>query len=76
MNRRDKVDMVHGSRDHVRPGMAIGGDRAHQVDVVHKPAAQQVAQRIGVVGQDQSVISDRESEILRGGSGESPDSIV
>src|ERR1700733_3357959 len=39
VNGRDKVDMVHGSRDHVRSRMAIGRDRAHQVDVMHKPAA-------------------------------------
>ena len=53
MNRRDEVDVIHRSRDHVRPGVAVGRHRAHQVDVVHEPAAQQVAQRIGVVGQDQ-----------------------
>jgi hypothetical protein len=51
MHRRNKVDMVHRSGDHVRPGMAVGGHRRHQVDVMHEPAAQQVAQCVGVVGQ-------------------------
>ncbi len=50
MHRRNKVDMVHRCGDHMRPGVTVGGYRSHQVDVVHEPAAQQVAQRISVVG--------------------------
>ncbi len=53
VHRRDKVDVIHGSGDDMRAGVTIGGYGAHQVDVVHEPAAEQIAERIGVIGQDQ-----------------------
>ena len=53
MHRRDKIDVVHRSRDHMRPSVPVGRHRAHQIDIVHEPPAQQIAQRVGVVGQDQ-----------------------
>jgi hypothetical protein len=53
MNRRDEVDVIHGSSDDMGAGVTIGRYGAHQVNVVHEPPAEQITQRIGVIRQDQ-----------------------
>ena len=49
----DEVDVVHRGSDDVGAGVAIGGHRSHEVDEMHEPAAEQIAEGVGVVGQDQ-----------------------
>ena len=53
MHRRNKVDMVHRRRNHMRARMAKGGHRPNQIDKVHQPPAQQVAERVRVIRQNQ-----------------------
>ena len=48
----DEVDVIHGRGDNVGARVAIGGDGAGEIDEVHESAAQQVAKRVGVVGED------------------------
>lgn len=43
--------MISGSRHHVAARMTMAGERPGDVDEVHKPAAKQISQGIGVVGQ-------------------------
>ena len=50
---RNEVDVFHGGGDDVGAGVAIGGHGADEVNEVHEAAAEQVAQSIGVVGQDE-----------------------
>ena len=52
MHRLDEVDVVHGRGDHVGARVPVGGHGAGQIDEVHQPAAQQIAQGVGVVGQN------------------------
>jgi hypothetical protein len=52
MDGADEVDVVHGGGDNVGAGVAIGGHGAGEIDEVHEASAEQVAQRVGVVGQD------------------------
>jgi len=49
---RDEVDVVHRGGDDVGAGVAIGGHGSDEVDVMHEAAAEQVAEGVGVVGQD------------------------
>src|ERR1035437_8576861 len=51
--RPDEVDVVHGGGDDVGARVPVGGHGGGQIDEVHQPPAQQVAQDIGVVRQDQ-----------------------
>ena len=44
--------MVHGGGDDVGAGMAIGSHGAGEIDKVHQTSAEKIAQRVGVVGQD------------------------
>ncbi len=53
MHRRDEIDVVHRRRHHMRARMPIGGHRADQIDEVHQSPAEQIAQRVRIVGQDQ-----------------------
>ena len=52
VHRLDEVDVVHGRGDDVGARVAIGGHGAGEIDKVHQAAAEQIAQSIGVVGQD------------------------
>ena len=52
VHRLDEVDVVHGGGDDVGARVTIGGHGAGEVDEVHEAAAEQVAQGVGVVGQD------------------------
>jgi hypothetical protein len=49
----DEVDVVHGGGDDVGAGVAISGHGSDEVDKVHEAAAEQVAEGVGVVGQDE-----------------------
>jgi len=51
-DRRAEIEPVHRNGYHRPVAVAVGGDRRHQIDPVHDGAAQRVAQRIGVIGQD------------------------
>ena len=53
MDGSDEVDVLHGSGDDVAAGVAVGGHGADEVDEVHEAAAEQIAQGVGIVGQDQ-----------------------
>ena len=53
MHRADEVDVVHGGSDDVGVRVPIGGHGAGEIDKVHQATAQQVAQCVGVVGQDE-----------------------
>ena len=48
----DEVDVIHGRGDDVGARVAIGGDGAGEVDEVHEAAAEQIAEGVGVVGED------------------------
>ncbi len=48
----DEVDVVHGRGDDVGARVAIGSDGAGQVDEVHEATAEEIAEGIGVVGED------------------------
>ena len=52
MHRADEVDVVHRRGDNVGARVPVGGHGAGQIDEVHQPPAQQVAQHVGVVGQN------------------------
>src|ERR1700722_1236307 len=52
VNRLNEVDVIHGGGDHVGARVAIGGDGAGEVNEVHEAAAKQVAERVGVVRED------------------------
>ncbi len=52
MHRLDEVDVIHGRGDDVGARVPIGGDGAGEVDEVHQAAAEQIAKRVGVVGED------------------------
>ena len=58
MDGLDEVDVIHGGGDDMGAGVAIGGHGAGQVDEVHETAAEEIAERVGVVGRMISVISD------------------
>jgi hypothetical protein len=47
-----ELQTVHGGRDHEAARVPVAGDRAGDVDEVHDRAAEDVAERIRVVGQD------------------------
>src|SRR6202034_3853469 len=53
MDGGDEVDVFHGGGDDVAAGVAIGGHGADEVDEVHEAAAEQVAEGVGVVRQDE-----------------------
>ena len=48
----DEVDVVHRGGDHVGTRVAVGGHGAGEVDEVHQAAAEQVAEGVGIVGQN------------------------
>src|SRR3569833_1467912 len=48
----DEIDMVHRCCDHMRPGVPICRDRSGEIDEVHEAAAEQVAERVCIVGED------------------------
>jgi len=52
MDGLNEIDVIHCRRHHVRPRMPVSRHGAGQVDEVHQSSAQQVAERVGVVGQD------------------------
>ena len=52
VDRLDEVDVIHGRGDDVGARVPIGGHGAGQVDEVHQASAEQIAERVGVVGQD------------------------
>src|SRR6201998_1551580 len=52
VHRLDEVDVIHCRGDAMSAGVVIGGEWAGQVDEVHQAAAEEVAQGVGVVGQD------------------------
>ena len=49
VNGLNEVDVIHGCGDNMGARMAIGGDCAGEIDEVHEAAAEQVAERVGVV---------------------------
>jgi hypothetical protein len=53
MYRLDEVDVIHGRGHNVGARVPVGGHGAGHIDEVHQPSAQQIAQRVGVVGQDE-----------------------
>ena len=52
MHGLNEVDVIHGRGYDVSAGVAIGGNGSCKIDEVHEPAAKQVAERVGIVGQD------------------------
>ncbi len=52
MDRLDEVDVIHGRGNDVGARVAIGGDGPSEVDEVHEAAAEEIAQGVGVVGED------------------------
>jgi len=48
----DEVEVVHGGGDDDGPGVANGGDGADEVDELHQAAAKEVAEGVGVCGED------------------------
>ena len=48
----NEIDVIHRSRDDVGARVAIGGDGAGEIDEVHQATAEEVAERVGVVGED------------------------
>ena len=52
VNGLDEVDVIHGRGDDVGARVAIGGNRAREVDEVHETAAEQVTEGVGVVGKN------------------------
>ncbi len=47
-----EVEVVHGGRDGDGPGVAAGGHGADEVDVLHEASAEEVAEGVGVGGED------------------------
>src|SRR5579864_9639246 len=47
-----EIEVVNGSSDDIVAGVAVGGERAGQVNPVHQAAAQQGVERVGIVGQN------------------------
>lgn len=52
LDRGDEVEMVHGSGDRNGSGMAAGGHGTDQIDKLHQPSAEEVAEGIGIAGED------------------------
>ena len=52
MHRLDEVDVVHGRGHDKGARVTVSRHGPGQVDKVHQPPAQQVAQRVRVVGQN------------------------
>ena len=53
VHRLDEVDVVHRGGHNVGARVPVGGHCASHINEVHQPSAQQIAQRVGVVGQDE-----------------------
>ena len=51
VNWSEKVDVIHRGRHYVASAMPVCRHCARDIDKVHQPAAEQVVQRIGVIGQ-------------------------
>ena len=52
MHGANEVDVVHGGGNDVGVRVAIGSHGSGEIDKVHQATAQQIAQGVGVVGQD------------------------
>jgi len=52
MHGADEVDVIHCSGYNVGARVSIGGHCAGKVNEMHQPAAEEIAQRIGVVRQN------------------------
>ena len=49
---REKINMVHGCGHHIAARMAVRGEGSGYVNQVHEASAEQIAQRICVIGQN------------------------
>jgi hypothetical protein len=48
----DEVDVIHGGGDDVGARVSIGSDGAGEINEVHEAPAEEIAEGIGVVGED------------------------
>ncbi len=61
----EKIQMIDGSRHHVRARVAVRGHGAGEIDPVHEASAEKCVQTVGIVGQDDLVISEIDSRTGR-----------
>ena len=50
--RSDEIEMVHGSSDDGGAGVTAGGHGSGEIDELHEAAAEEVAEGVGVAGED------------------------
>ena len=67
LDRVNKLHLIDGGGDHGVAGVTHGGDCSGQIDQVHDFAAEEVAERVGIVGQGEfRVVRDRFADEFSG----------